>query len=172
MDRNWERSTWPAYRDTRRTALMAIEEVLGGVEVASSASARAGEVAASGGATAYQTGPSLPTVVPAMVPPATPRTRTTGSPWVRRTRRPRRTRRARRRPLLVALTLGLALCIGALFGSGAFNSEDRYNAELVAAQQTEAVVYEVPEVQGHPGAVPTRERSGSIREFLGMASAF
>jgi hypothetical protein len=72
----------------------------------------------------------------------------------------------------VAATLGLALCIGAVFGSGTFNAKDRYNAELIAAQEGAVEVYELPEVQGHPGAAPLRERSGSIREFLGMASAF
>jgi hypothetical protein len=68
--------------------------------------------------------------------------------------------------------LGLALCIGALVGSGAFNAQDRYTADLIAAQEGAVEVYELPEVQGHPGAAPSRERSGSIREFLGMASAF
>jgi hypothetical protein len=139
----------------RRTALMAIEEVLGGTQRASPTTATIAGLPA-----------SLPTA-----PPGAPAPSQSGdSARVRRRRR--RTRRARRRPLLVALTLGLALCIGALFGSGAFNATDRYNAELVAAQQVGAELYEVPEVHGHPGAAPTRERSGSIREFLGMASVF
>jgi hypothetical protein len=139
---------------TRRTALLAIEEVLGGAEVITGT-----------------TTPELPTTLPTP-PQAAPRTLRAESPWVRRRRRQRRSRRAKRRPLIVALTLGLALCSGAVVGSGAFNAQDRYNAQLIAAQEDAAQVYELPEVQGHPGAAPSRERSGSIREFLGMASAF
>ncbi|NIN72167.1 MAG: hypothetical protein GTO46_09675 [Gemmatimonadetes bacterium] len=138
----------------RRTALLAIEEVLGGRE-----------------ATTGTPTPELPASLPTP-PQAVPRTGRAASPWVTRRRRRRRSRRAKRRPLIVAATLGLALCIGALVGSGAFNARDRYNAQLIAAQEGAAQVYELPEVQGHPGAAPSRERSGSIREFLGMASAF
>ncbi len=72
----------------------------------------------------------------------------------------------------MALAVGLALCVGALLGSGTLNSTARYNAELVAAQQGAVEVYDLPEVPGHPGAAPRGARSGSIREFLGMASAF
>lgn len=140
---------------TRRTALLAIEEVLAEAQVAWGEST-----------TTLEPPTTLPT------PQAMPRTRRTESPWVRRRGRRRRSRRAKRRPLIVALTLGLALCSGAVVGSGAFNAQDRYNAQLIAAQEDAAQVYELPEVQGHPGAAPPRERSGSIREFLGMASAF
>lgn len=161
MSWNKGRSTQASYgfavETTRRTALLAIEEVLGAAEVESTASGTATEVPAS---------------LPTPVPQAQPRTRSAVSPWVRRRKRRRRTRRAKRRPLIVALTLGLALCIGAVFGSGALNATDRYNAELIAAQEGAIEVYELPEVQGHPGATPAGARSGSIREFLGMASAF
>jgi hypothetical protein len=165
MRRNRVGEVWAGYdpsggftaETARRTALLAIEEVLAEADVAPPGSATTNEVPA-----------SLPTAVPQVVP----RTRAAGSPWVRRRKRRCRNRRSKRRPLLVALTLGLALCIGAVFGSGAFNAKDRYNAELVAAQEGAVEVYQLPEVQGHPGAAPSRERSGSIREFLGMASAF
>ncbi|UCC83718.1 MAG: hypothetical protein JSW46_01945 [Gemmatimonadota bacterium] len=139
---------------TRRAALLAIEEVLGGPEASTST-----------------TTPELPATLPP--PPQTaPRRLRAESPWVRRRRHRRRSRRGKRRPLIVALTAGLAFLVGALVGSGAFNARDRYNAQLIAAQEDAAQVYELPEVQGHPGAAPSRERSGSIREFLGMASAF
>jgi hypothetical protein len=139
---------------TRRTALLAIEEVLGGTEAGTGT-----------------TTPELQTALPTP-PQAAPRRLRAESPWVRRRRHRRRSRREKRRPLIVALTLGLALLLGALFGSGALNATDRYNAQLIAAQEDAARVYELPEMQGHPGAAPSRARSGSIREFLGMASAF
>ncbi|UCC71567.1 MAG: hypothetical protein JSV86_14415 [Gemmatimonadota bacterium] len=138
---------------SRRTALLTIEEVLGeGV----------GRLPQE--ATASEVPEAVPTAVPTRPESRTPRRR------ARRRRRP--IRRSRRRAAIVALALGLALCVGAVFGSGAFNSADRYNAELVAAQQGAVEVYGLPEVQGHPGAEPARERSTSIREFLGMASVF
>jgi hypothetical protein len=138
-------------------ALLAIEEVLGGATATPPPiPARAGRRAELGLATPR----SRPS-----------RERGGGRSETTRSRR-RHPRRRRRHSLLIALALGLALGIGALLGSGAFNAEDRYNAELVAAQQGGLEVYGLPEVQGHPGAVPTRERSGSIREFLGMASVF
>jgi hypothetical protein len=156
MNRIRERRKQPSYESTRRTALLAIEEVLA-------------ERERPGSATSPDIATSLPTAVPQ---PAMPRRRARASLWVRWRRRRRRSRRARRRPLIVGLTLGLALCFGALVGSGAFNATDRYNAGLIAAQEEAVEVYVVPDVHGHPGAAPSRERSGSIREFLGMASAF
>lgn len=72
----------------------------------------------------------------------------------------------------MGLTLALATCVGLLFGSGVFNGQNRANADLAAAQRGSLEVYTLPEVPGHPGAQPTAQRSTSIREFLGMASAF
>ena len=131
--------------DDRRTVLLAIEEVLG---------------EAIGDVNQRRAGEELPT--PVAVP------RRYRAPLRRVRQRPRK-RRARG---IVGLTLALATCIGLLFGSGVFNGQDRANADLVAAQQGSLDVYSLPEVQGHPGAAPAPQRSTSIREFLGMASAF
>ena len=131
--------------DARRTALLAIEEVLG--EATRDVNQRRESV-------------QLPRPIPVPRPYRAP------LPRVRRRPRKGRTRG------IVGLTLALATCVGLLFGSGVFNAQDRANADLVAAQQGSLEVYTLPEVPGHPGAQPTPQRSTSIREFLGMASAF
>jgi len=131
--------------DDRRTALLAIEEVLG--EAARVVNPRRASV-------------ELPTPVPVRRPYRAP---------LRRVRQ--RPRKGRTRGI-VGLTLALASCIGILFGSGMLNGQDRANADLIAAQQGSLEVYTLPEIQGHPGAAPRPQRSTSIREFLGMASAF
>jgi hypothetical protein len=89
-----------------------------------------------------------------------------------RRRHTRRRQKPKNKLSVVALALALALGVGAIVGSGLLNSEDRYNAEIYSAQQAETEIYVVPEVHGHPGSAPRAERSGSIRQFLGMASAF
>jgi len=131
--------------DARRTALLAIEEVLG--EATRDVNQRRESV-------------QLPRPIPVPRPYRAP------LPRVRRRPRKGRTRG------IVGLTLALATCVGLLFGSGVFNAQDRANADLVAAQQGSLEVYTLPEVPGHPGAQPTPQRSTSIREFLGMVSAF
>ena len=132
----------------RRVARLAIDEILGGELLA----ARAGR---EGRAQQQVT-----------------RVRTSTSPRARLGIERRRSRkRARTGHWVVAITLALAICSGLLMGSGLFDAEARFNAERVAAQQG-SVVFMVPAVQGHPGAAPAVQRSGSIRQFLGMASAF
>ena len=153
MNANRSKTQWVSYEpvdrfqvpDPRRTALLAIEEVLG--EATRDVNQRRGSI-------------ELPMPVPIPRPYRAP---------LRRVRR--RPRKGRTRGI-VGLTLALATCVGLLFGSGVFNGQDRANADLVAAQQGSLEVYTLPEVPGHPGAQPTPQRSTSIREFLGMASAF
>ena len=144
----------------RRTALLAIEEVF-----AVGAQPSAGETASM---------VQLPEPVhrPAAVAPPAPKARTKRR---RRggTRRLRgRSPSARRRMWVVGLTLSVALLVGTIIGSGQFSAESRFNGERLAAQQDPAELYDVPEVHSHPGAKPAPARSGSMREFLGMASAF
>lgn len=135
----------------RRVARLAIDEILGGELLAASAGREGREGRAQQQVT---------------------RVRPSTSPRARLGIERRRSRkRARTGHWVVAITLALAICSGLLMGSGLFDAEARFNAERVAAQQG-SVVFMVPEVQGHPGAAPAVQRSGSIRQFLGMASAF
>ena len=135
----------------RRVARLAIDEILGGELLAASAGREGREGRAQQQVT---------------------RVRPSTSPRARLGIERRRSRkRARTGHWVVAITLALAICSGFLMGSGLFDAEARFNAERVAAQQG-SVVFMVPEVQGHPGAAPAVQRSGSIRQFLGMASAF
>ena len=138
----------------RRVARLAIDEILGGELLAASAG-REGREGREGRARQQVT-----------------RVRPSTSPRARLGIERRRSRkRARTGHWVVAITLALAICSGLLMGSGLLDAEARFNAERVAAQQG-SVVFMVPAVQGHPGAAPAVQRSGSIRQFLGMASAF
>ncbi len=139
--------------EIRGTALLAIEEVMGG--------SPARPVAEPVGAV-----PAARLDLPRHVPAAASATRPA------RAKGQRPTRRRRGRLGIVALTLGLALVVGAVLGSGAFNSEDRFNTRLYEAQVGASPAYEVPEVHGHSGARPAGDRSDSLREFLGFAQAF
>ncbi len=149
VERNWHRYDPRgdvAARSPRHTALLAIEEVLG-----QSAASEAHAVA----------------------PVGVPETMEGARESVRKPQRARhRCRRKATRPGMVGLTLVLAICLGVVFGSGFFNPQARFNAERYAAQLGMVEAYGPPQVHGHPGAAPTRQRSASIREFLGMASAF
>ena len=145
--------------DARRTALLTIEEVLGGPGL------HTPEPVSSDTEMGTARPPSPAVELPRLVPAPDP------APPSRRPR-PRRWRRFRGRLGIVALTLGLAVLIGAVLGSGLLNSQDRFNADLYEAQLSGAEWYVIPQVQGHPGAEPARGRSDNIREFLGMARAF
>lgn len=143
----------------RRTALLAIEEVFGG-----GAQPREGETA--------WTVEAPPVGKPAELAPPASKARIKRSQRRGMHRLRRRGPSARRRLWVVGLTLAVALLVGTLIGSGQFSAESRFNAERLAAQQDSAELYDVPEVHKHPGATPAAARSGSMREFLGMASAF
>jgi hypothetical protein len=136
----------------RKTVLLAIEEVIG-------ESTRETE------STTVAVVPETRLAAPASAPRR-------GRARRSRRRHTRRRQKPKNKLSVVALALALALGVGAIVGSGLLNSEDRYNAEIYSAQQAETEIYVVPEVHGHPGSAPRAERSGSIRQFLGMASAF
>ncbi len=68
--------------------------------------------------------------------------------------------------VIVAVALGM--WVGLLFGSGALNAQDRYNAELLGAQQGSVMSYGPAEVYGHPGAGTVVERQDFIRRVVGL----
>ncbi len=144
----------------RRTALLAIEEVF------------AGGAQPSAGETASVVELPEPFHRPARVasPASMARTKRCRRDGTRRLRG--RSPSARRRMWVIGLTLAVALLVGTIIGSGQFSAESRFSAERLAAQQDPTELYDVPEVHSHPGAKPAPARSGSMREFLGMASAF
>jgi len=68
----------------------------------------------------------------------------------------------------VIVAVALATWVGWLFGSGALNAQDRYNAELLGAQQGSVMSYGPAEVYGHPGAGTVVERQDLIRGAVAL----
>ncbi|NIR45992.1 MAG: hypothetical protein GWN99_16320 [Gemmatimonadetes bacterium] len=67
--------------------------------------------------------------------------------------------------------LGLAICLGAVVGSGVLTAEGRHYRQQISALEASTRTFTVPEVAGHPGAVGALERRHLIRQFVALDGA-